>query len=71
MKFMRIITLLLTGLFDVYGFVAGVVILILAILTNKTLSGGSYAYPLIPFDGKVLFRQFFRVRMSDAKKRKG
>lgn len=71
LKFMRIITLVLTGLFDIYGFVAGVALLILAILTNKTLSGGSYAYPLIPFNGKVLFRQFFRVRMSDAKKRKG
>jgi stage V sporulation protein AF len=62
-KFMRIITLVLTSIFGLYGFIAGVLILIISIATNKTLEGYSYLYPLIPFDGKKLSYRLFRRRL--------
>ncbi|MCD7885871.1 MAG: spore germination protein [Lachnospiraceae bacterium] len=41
-KFMRMILLILTAIFGVYGFIAGCIILILLLCTNKTLSGRNY-----------------------------
>lgn len=71
LKFMRIITLILTALFDVYGFILGQIITIAAIVCNKTVSGKSYIYPLLPFNGKVLFKQVFRARLSAKDRREG
>lgn len=68
LKFMRIILLVLTGLFNVYGFIAGVLITVLAIVCNKTLSGRSYIYPLIPFDLKQISRRFFRISLPRSEK---
>ncbi len=62
-KFMRIINLLLTAAFGLAGFIAGIIIFIMAILTNKTISGYSYLYPLIPFNWKRIKERFFRVRI--------
>lgn len=42
LKFMRLILLILTAIFNLPGFVAGCIIVILCICTNKTLSGKSY-----------------------------
>lgn len=50
LKFMRILNLILTQLFGIWGYIAGLIIFALALLTNKTISGQSYLYPLIPFD---------------------
>ncbi|BBF44628.1 stage V sporulation protein AF [Lachnospiraceae bacterium KM106-2] len=70
LKFLRIIMLLLTGFFGIWGFVIGVGITIFSVVTNKTLSGQSYLYPLIPFNGKELLRRLFRVSLSTADKQK-
>ncbi len=42
LKFMRLILLILTAIFDLPGFAAGCVIVILCICFNKTLSGKNY-----------------------------
>ena len=42
LKFMRLMLLVLTALFDLAGFVIGCVIVICSICFNKTLSGRSY-----------------------------
>lgn len=63
LKFMRIITLILTGYFGLIGFVVGLLITGIAIIRNKTLSGRSYIYPLIPFNGRQLLRRFFRISL--------
>lgn len=68
LKFMRIILLILTGLFNVYGFIAGVLITVLAIVCNKTMSGRSYIYPLLPFDLKQVARRFFRISLPRSEK---
>jgi len=68
LKFMRIITLILTAIFGLPGYIGGILILILSLVTNKTMSGRSYLYPLFPFNGKQLFHRMFRTRMQNAKK---
>lgn len=59
-KFMRILNLILTSLFGIYGFIAGVGVFILALINNKMISGNGYLYPLIPFNWKELKRRFVR-----------
>lgn len=62
-KYMRMMLLLLTALFKVWGFAAGIVISIILVATNKTVDGKrSYLYPFIPWNGRELLRLFFRVK---------
>ncbi len=68
LKFMRVIMLILTGIFGLWGFIAGAIITILAVVCNRTVSGESYLYPLVPFNGKELFRRFFRIPLKQAYK---
>ena len=66
LKFFRIITVLLTGFFGLFGLISGTLFLFIALLTNHTLDGRRrYLYPLIPFDWKVLKRQLFRLRRDE------
>ena len=64
LKFMRIISLLLTQLLDLGGYIAGIVLTLLLIAFNKTVCRRSYLYPLIPFDGKALKRVLVRNRIE-------
>ncbi len=64
MKFMRIITLTLTAIFDLPGYIAGVVLTLLCLITNKTFTGRRYLYPLIPLDLKALKKRLTRRRLS-------
>lgn len=68
LKFMRIIILVLTALFNIYGFILGIIITVVAIVSNKTISGKSYIYPLVPFNKRQLFRRFFRVSLPRSEK---
>ena len=62
-KFMRIIILVMTALFNVYGFIFGTAFVLLLIASNKTVNGRrSYLYPLIPFSLKGCLSLLFRVR---------
>lgn len=67
LKFMRIITLILTQLFNVWGFVAGIIVTLLLLGLNRTLSHRSYLYPLIPFRWKELKRRLIRSRIQEIK----
>ena len=65
-KFLRLIILTLTAIFNVWGFAIGVVVAIILLATNKTVNGKrSYLYPLIPFSGKKLLSLLFRVKKQD------
>lgn len=68
LKFMRIIILVLTALFNIWGFAIGILLTICAIAFNKTLAGKSYIYPLLPFSWKELKKRFFRGRLPHAEK---
>ncbi len=63
-KFYRILSLCLTQLFGIGGYVASIVILCYSFVTNGTLSHRKYLYPLIPFDGKILFKSLFRAKIK-------
>lgn len=60
-KFLRIITLIATAVFGVFGYIMGIMLYLFAMLINKTISGRHYLYPLIPFHlGKLRTRLFRR-----------
>lgn len=63
LKFLRMILLILTQFFGVYGFGGGVVLTIALLATNKTISGSGYFYPVIPFNFKELVRRMLRRRL--------
>ena len=63
LKFLRVLLLVLTLLFNLWGFLAGLVLIFILMILNKTISGKSYLYPLIPFNGKKLKRKLIRTRL--------
>ena len=67
LKFFRIINLILTSIFQFWGYILGIVLFFTAIVTNKMVSGQSYLYPLIPFNFKKLGNFLFRKRLPDAR----
>lgn len=67
LKFMRILNLILTAVFDIYGYIAGSVVLVLCIVLNRTVSGQSYIYPLLPFNLKQLSKRFLRKRLPESR----
>ena len=68
LKFMRLQLLILTALCNLWGFVAGMAVFVLAIVTNKTIAGKSYIYPILPFSLKEFKRRFFRTRLRPEEK---
>ncbi len=69
MKFMRIITLILTSVFGVWGYVAGLIIFVVTVVGNKTIAHTSYVYPLFPLDIKVLWKILFRHQLKNTEER--
>lgn len=69
LKFLRIINLLLTQLFGLWGYIAGIAVAVLAVCSNRTVSKSSYIYPLVPFDGKNLKNRLIRRRLPGAVKK--
>lgn len=63
-KFFRIITLMLASKHGLIGFAIGIASLLLSLLFTKTLTGGSYLYPLIPFNWKALRNLLFRTKQD-------
>ncbi len=59
-KFMRVQLLVWIALFNVWGAVLGLGIIVLELVCNKTIDGKSYLYPLIPFNGKQLKKRLIR-----------
>lgn len=68
LKFLRIINLLLTQFWGLPGYIAGVVLMVLSIITNRTVANQSYIYPIVPFNLRQLAKRFFRLRLPEAKK---
>lgn len=68
LKFMRIVILVFTALFSQWGFIAGILLTLLAIIFNRTISGYNYMYPLIPFNFKALVRHLFRITLPASEK---
>lgn len=63
-KLSRIFILVLTAAFNLWGFIAGVVIVFSQMFLTKTVTGRGYMYPLIPFNSKALSRLLIRHPIS-------
>jgi len=63
-KLCRMMLIILVALFNLIGFIAGICVIVLLIAINPTLSGKSYLYPLIPFDGKKLTSLLIRKKIN-------
>lgn len=64
MKFERLLLLLTTQLFGVWGFAGGIIFIFICMLLIKTLSGRNYLYPIIPFNLKGFLELFIRYPMK-------
>ena len=64
LKYSRFILLTATAIGNLIGFIIGLVLIIIMIATNKTISGKSYLYPLIPFNPQELKKKLARTRMT-------
>lgn len=60
MKFMRLGLLVLTAVFGLYGLLGGLLVILAILLSNKTIDGQCYLYPLIPFNWQLLKKKLFR-----------
>ncbi len=56
----RIVFLILSALFGVWGFVGGIALLLLVVATTRTVLGQGYLYPVIPFNWVALKRLIVR-----------
>lgn len=65
MKFMRMITLILTSIFGIWGYIAGLIIFVVTVVSNKTIAHTSYLYPLFPLDIKVLWKILYRHQLKN------
>ncbi|SCK03088.1 Bacillus/Clostridium GerA spore germination protein [uncultured Clostridium sp.] len=68
LKFNRVILLITTGLFGTWGFIVGVILNIIMLVTTKTVTGERYLYPLVPFNWKALKKVVFRTRKQIEKR---
>lgn len=64
-KLFRIMLLTLIWLFNGWGFIAGIIIIIVCLFTNKTVTGDSYMYPLFPFDAKKMCNLLLRPKKGE------
>ena len=71
LKFMRLILLLLTEWFGLWGFIVGTVLDVVAICRNKTIGGRSYLYPLIPLKPRQLLQRVFRIPLPRSEHQQG
>lgn len=63
-KLLRVVLLLLTAVFDVWGFGLGILGILVLLATTKPLVGKGYLYPLIPFNAKAFRRLLIREPIS-------
>ncbi|MBE5961699.1 MAG: spore germination protein [Lachnospiraceae bacterium] len=67
LKFFRIILLLATNWFNIWGYVGGLIFVVVCFACNKTITGKRYLYPLIPFNARELGHRFFRVSLPKSR----
>lgn len=65
-KFCRIMLLVLTWIFSFWGYIGGLLLIVIIIASNKTLTGRGYLYPLIPFNWKALKGRFLRKSLYES-----
>ncbi len=64
MKFSRLLLLVFTQLFGLYGLIGGTVLIVIIMMSSETLSGRGYFYPIIPFNFKDFAKMFVRTKIK-------
>ena len=64
-KLFRMMLIGLVALFDIWGFIGGMILIVVEIATTRTVTGQSYLYPLIPFKGSALLSLLLRRPLSN------
>ena len=62
-KFMRVMLLVMIGIFPRYGLLFGLIALVLIVYKNKTITKTSYLYPFIQFNAHDLKMIFIRKKL--------
>lgn len=68
-RLFRLILLIFTGLFKIYGFVIALIFIFIVFVTTKSLGYIRYTWPLIPFNGKALATILTRKPIPEVKAR--
>lgn len=63
-KVSRVFILITTTLFKLWGYIGGLVIVMLVVCFTKTVGGYTYLYPLFPFNGKALTGLLYRKSLK-------
>lgn len=64
-KLCRMMLLVSTALFNLWGYILGIILILVLIATTPTITGQNYLFPLIPFNGSKLLRLVIRRRMHE------
>lgn len=64
-KLFRMMLIGLIALFNLWGFIAGILLIIVELVTTKTVTGQCYLYPLIPFRGSALVSLLLRKPLNN------
>ena len=64
-KLFRMMLIALIALFNVWGFAAGILIVVIEIATTRTVTGQCYLFPLIPFNGSSLLSLLLRRPLNN------
>lgn len=64
-KLFRMMLIALIALFNIWGFAAGILIIVIEIATTRTVTGQSYLFPLIPFNGSSLLSLLLRRPLNN------
>lgn len=63
-KLFRMLLIALIALFNLWGFIAGIILIVVEIATTKTVTGQCYLYPLVPFKGSALASLLLRKPLN-------
>lgn len=65
MKFERVFLLFAVNLFGLWGIIGGFILLLVFMVSMKTISGRNYLYPIIPFNLKHFIKLFVRPAIGE------
>lgn len=68
-RLFRIILLISTGLLRIYGFVLGMLFVLMILFFTRSFGGVRYTWPLIPFNRRALSTIFFRKPVPEVRYR--
>ncbi len=69
-RLFRLLLLVLTGLLDTWGFIIGMILIFIIVITTKTYGKLPYTWPFIPFNAKAFSNVLLRKPIIEIKRNK-